>query len=50
MVTECILKEVYQQLYYAKVPLEKTILKPNMVIAGKKCPKQASRQRWPSAP
>ena len=44
MVTECILKEVYQQLYYAKVPLEKTILKPNMVIAGKKCPKQASRQ------
>ena len=44
MVTEFILKEVYQELYYAKVPLEKTILKPNMVIAGKKCPKQASRQ------
>ena len=44
MVTEFILKEVYQQLYYAKVPLEKTILKPNMVIAGKKSPKQASRQ------
>ncbi len=44
MVTEFILKEVYQQLYYAKVPLEKTILKPNMVIAGKKCAKQASRQ------
>jgi fructose-bisphosphate aldolase, class I len=44
MVTEFILKEVYQQLYYAKVPLEQTILKPNMVIAGKKCPKQASRQ------
>jgi len=43
-VTEWTLKEVYQQLYYAKVPLEKTILKPNMVIAGKKCPKQASRQ------
>lgn len=43
-VTEWILKEVYQQLYYAKVPLEKTILKPNMVIAGKKAPKQASRQ------
>lgn len=43
-VTEWILKEVYQQLFYAKVPLEKTILKPNMVIAGKKCPKQASRQ------
>jgi fructose-bisphosphate aldolase class I len=43
-VTEWILKDVYQQLYYANVPLEKTILKPNMVIAGKKCPKQASRQ------
>jgi fructose-bisphosphate aldolase class I len=43
-VTEWVLKEVYQQLYYANVPLEKTILKPNMVIAGKKAPKQASRQ------
>ena len=43
-VTEWVLKDVYQQLYYAKVPLEKTILKPNMVIAGKKSPKQASRQ------
>jgi fructose-bisphosphate aldolase class I len=44
MVTEWVLKEVYQQLFYAKVPLEKTILKPNMVIAGKKCASQASRQ------
>ena len=26
------------------MPLEQTILKPNMVIAGKKCAKQASRQ------
>src|SRR5262249_52827694 len=43
-VTEWVLKDVYQQLYYAKVPLEKTILKPNMVIAGKKCSRQASRQ------
>jgi fructose-bisphosphate aldolase class I len=43
-ITEWVLKEVYSQLYYAKVPLEQTILKPNMVIAGKKCPKQASRQ------
>jgi fructose-bisphosphate aldolase class I len=43
-VTEWVLKETYAQLYYAKVPLEQTILKPNMVIAGKKCPKQASRQ------
>jgi fructose-bisphosphate aldolase, class I len=43
-ITEWVLKEVYAQLYYAKVPLEKTVLKPNMVIAGKKCAKQASRQ------
>jgi fructose-bisphosphate aldolase, class I len=43
-VTEWVLKEVYAQLYYAKVPLEKTVLKPNMVIAGKQCPHQASRQ------
>jgi fructose-bisphosphate aldolase class I len=43
-VAEWVLKEVYQQLYYARVPLEKTILKPNMVISGKKCPKQAPRE------
>jgi len=33
-VTEWALKEVYQELYYAKVELEGTILKPNMVISG----------------
>ncbi len=43
-VTEWVLKEVYQQLFYARVPLEQTILKPNMVISGKKCAKQASRE------
>jgi fructose-bisphosphate aldolase class I len=43
-VTEWILKETYRELYYAGVRLEGTILKPNMVIAGKKSPKQASRQ------
>jgi fructose-bisphosphate aldolase class I len=43
-VTEWVLKDVYQQLFYARVPLEKTILKPNMVISGAKCPKQASRE------
>ncbi|MFI4994529.1 MAG: class I fructose-bisphosphate aldolase [Hyphomicrobiales bacterium] len=41
-VTEWALKEVYQQLFYARVVLEGTVLKPNMVISGKKCPKQAS--------
>jgi len=43
-VTEWLLKEVYAQLFYAKVPLEATILKPNMVLAGAKCPRQAGRQ------
>jgi fructose-bisphosphate aldolase class I len=40
-VTEWVLKEVFQQLYYANVVLEGSILKPNMVVAGKKCTKQA---------
>jgi fructose-bisphosphate aldolase class I len=40
-VTEWVLKETFQQLYYANVVLEGMILKPNMVIAGKKCAKQA---------
>jgi fructose-bisphosphate aldolase, class I len=43
-VSEWMLKEVYAQLYYAKVPLEATILKPNMVVSGVKCARQASRQ------
>jgi fructose-bisphosphate aldolase class I len=43
-VTEWVLKEVYQQLYYAQVVLEGSVLKPNMVIAGKKSPKQAGVQ------
>jgi fructose-bisphosphate aldolase class I len=33
---------VFEQLYYQKVALEGMVLKPNMAIAGKKCPKQAS--------
>jgi fructose-bisphosphate aldolase class I len=43
-VTEWMLKELYQKLFYSRVTLEQSILKPNMVIAGKKCPKQASRE------
>ena len=35
-VTEWVLKETFQQLYYANVALEGMILKPNMVISGKK--------------
>ncbi|MFZ5618094.1 MAG: class I fructose-bisphosphate aldolase [Pseudomonadota bacterium] len=40
-VTELTLKLLYEELYFARVVLEGTILKPNMVIAGTKCPKQA---------
>jgi fructose-bisphosphate aldolase class I len=43
-VTEWVLKEVYQELYYNRVVLEQTILKPNMVIAGKQSARQASRE------
>src|ERR1700736_3379935 len=41
-VSEWVLKTVYEELYYARVRLEGTVLKPNMVVPGKKCPKRAS--------
>ncbi|MEO0398157.1 MAG: class I fructose-bisphosphate aldolase [Pseudomonadota bacterium] len=41
-VTEFTLKSLFDELYAQDVELEGTILKPNMVIAGKKCPTQAS--------
>jgi fructose-bisphosphate aldolase class I len=41
-ITEWVLRTVYNELYEARVPLEGTVLKPNMVIAGKKAPKRAS--------
>jgi fructose-bisphosphate aldolase class I len=41
-VTEFALKMLYEQLYYARVKLEGTVLKPNMVVPGKKSPNQAS--------
>jgi fructose-bisphosphate aldolase class I len=41
-VTEFVLKEQFQELYYQRVALEGIVLKPNMVIAGKKSSKQAS--------
>ncbi len=40
-VTEFVLKEVFQELYYAKVELEGMVLKPNMIVSGKKCAQQA---------
>ncbi len=41
-VTEAVLKSVFDELFEYRVPLEGLVLKPNMVIAGKKSPKQAS--------
>lgn len=41
-VTEWVLKTVYEQLYYQRVKLEGTVLKPNMVVPGKKSSKRAS--------
>jgi fructose-bisphosphate aldolase class I len=43
-VSEWALNELFRELYYAGVVLEGTILKPNMVVSGKDCPKQASRE------
>jgi fructose-bisphosphate aldolase class I len=40
-VTEWVLKETFQELYYANVKLEGMVLKPNMAIAGKKSAKRA---------
>jgi fructose-bisphosphate aldolase class I len=41
MITEWTLKTVFEQLYYQRVPLEGMVLKPNMVISGKKNGKRA---------
>ncbi|MFQ5954616.1 MAG: class I fructose-bisphosphate aldolase [Kiloniellales bacterium] len=40
--TEATLKRVYQALHRHRVHLEGTLLKPNMVLAGKDCPNQPS--------
>lgn len=41
-ITGWVLKTVYEDLYYARVQLEGTVLKPNMIVPGKKCSKRAS--------
>ena len=41
-VTQRVLNKVFQELRIQRVALEGMILKPNMAISGKKCPKQAS--------
>src|ERR1700676_1518698 len=40
-VTEFVLKETFQELYYQKVALEGMILKPNMAVSGKKSARRA---------
>lgn len=40
-VTEWVLKETFQELYYAGVALEGIVLKPNMVVCGKKAANRA---------
>jgi fructose-bisphosphate aldolase class I len=42
LVTEFVLKETFQELYYQKVQLEGIVLKPNMIVPGKKSGKKAS--------
>jgi fructose-bisphosphate aldolase class I len=41
-VTAWVLQEVFGQLFFAGVKLEGMILKPNMIVPGKKCAKQNS--------
>jgi fructose-bisphosphate aldolase class I len=43
-VTERTLNSLFTELYEQGVALEATILKPNMVVAGKKCAQQPSRE------
>jgi fructose-bisphosphate aldolase class I len=43
-VTEWMLKETFEELYYNKVALEGIVLKPNMAISGKKNANRASVQ------
>src|SRR6201997_5563590 len=41
-VTQRVLNKTFQELRMQRVELEGMVLKPNMAISGKKCPKQAS--------
>src|SRR6185437_10751240 len=42
IISEWVLKTVFEQLYYQHVKLEGMVLKPNMVVPGKKSAKKAS--------
>jgi fructose-bisphosphate aldolase, class I len=48
-VTNAVLTEVFDQLEGHRIHLEGMILKPNMVISGKKCPQQASPEQVAAA-
>jgi fructose-bisphosphate aldolase class I len=48
-VTDATLNEVFIQLHRARLYLEGMILKPNMVISGKKCPTQATPEQVAAA-
>jgi len=48
-VTDAVLAEVFEQLHGHRIHLEGMILKPNMVIAGKKCPQQSSPEQVAAA-
>ncbi len=41
-ITEWVLKTVFEELYYQRVALEGMVLKPNMVVPGKKSKQRAS--------
>lgn len=41
-ITEWVLKETFQQLYFLNVALEGIILKPNMIVPGRNAARQAS--------
>jgi fructose-bisphosphate aldolase class I len=44
-VTEFVLKTLFDELYEARVFLEGTVLKPNMIVPGKKCATQVSAEQ-----
>jgi len=48
-VTDEVLAAVFDQLHLHRICLEGMILKPNMVIAGKKCPTQAAPEQVATA-
>jgi fructose-bisphosphate aldolase, class I len=48
-VTDAVLTEVFHQLAGHRVQLEGMILKPNMVISGKKCPQRAGPEQVAAA-